>query len=197
MEARLQNICVFCGSNKGSSAVYADAARSLARAFARSGLRLVYGGGSIGLMGVLAEAALADGVDVTGVAPRRLLEREVVHGNLTRLHVVESMHERKAKMAELSDAFIALPGGYGTLDELFEALTWTQLGYHRKPCGLLNVAGFFDRLASYLDHALAESFLTREHRNMLVVADDPDLMIESLKSARLPQVSKWIGRGET
>ncbi len=157
----------------------------------------MYGGGSIGLMGVLAEAALAEGVAVTGVAPRRLLEREVVHGRLTRLHVVESMHERKAKMAELADAFIALPGGYGTLDELFEALTWTQLGYHRKPCGLLNVAGFFDRLADYLDHALAEGFLTRQHREMLVVADDPDLMIETLRSVRLPQTSKWIGRGET
>jgi hypothetical protein len=193
----LQSVCVFCGSNKGSGAVYAEAARSLARALARSGLRLVYGGGSIGLMGVLAEAALAAGVDVTGVAPRRLLEREVVHADLTTLHVVESMHERKAKMAELADAFIALPGGYGTLDELFEALTWAQLGYHRKPCGLLNVAGFFDRLAGYLDHALTESFLTREHRDMLVVADDPDVMLESLKNARLPQGSKWIGRGET
>ena len=197
VEASVQSVCVFCGSNKGAGAVYADAARSLAHAMARSGLRLVYGGGSIGLMGVLAEAALAEGVDVTGVAPRRLLEREVVHGNLTRLHVVESMHERKAKMAELSDAFIALPGGYGTLDELFEALTWTQLGYHCKPCGLLNVAGFFDRLADYLDHALAEGFLTRQHREMLVVADDPDLMIETLRSVRLPQTSKWIGRGET
>jgi uncharacterized protein (TIGR00730 family) len=197
MEVRLQSICVFCGSNRGSGAVYAEAARSLARAIARARLRLVYGGGSIGLMGVLAEAALAEGVDVVGVAPRRLLDREVVHRNLSRLHVVESMHERKSKMAELSDAFIALPGGYGTLDELFEALTWTQLGYHRKPCGLLNVAGFFDRLAGYLDHAVAESFLTREHRDMLVVADDPDLIIEFLKSARLPQVSKWIGRGET
>jgi uncharacterized protein (TIGR00730 family) len=148
-------------------------------------------------MGVLAEAALAEGVDVTGVAPRRLLDREVVHRDLSRLHVVESMHERKSRMAELSDGFIALPGGYGTLDELFEALTWTQLGYHRKPCGLLNVSGFFDRLADYLEHAVQEGFLIREHRDMLVVADDPDLMIERLRSARLPQVSKWIGRGET
>jgi uncharacterized protein (TIGR00730 family) len=193
----LESVCVYCGSNAGATAVYAAAARSLARSLARAGLGLVYGGGSIGLMGVLAEAALAEGVAVTGVAPRRLLEREVVHGRLTRLHVVESMHERKAKMAELADAFIALPGGYGTLDEMFEALTWTQLGYHRKPCGLLNVAGFFDRLADYLDHALAEGFLTREHRDMLVVADDPDLMIETLRSVRLPQTSKWIGRGET
>jgi uncharacterized protein (TIGR00730 family) len=193
----MESVCVFCGSNTGSVEIYAGAARLLARAISRAGLRLVYGGGSIGLMGVLAKAALAEGVDVTGVAPRRLLEREVVHRDLTRLHVVESMHERKAKMAELSDGFIALPGGYGTLDELFEALTWTQLGYHSKPCGLLNVSGFFDRLADYLDHAVAEGFLTREHRDMLVVADDPDLMIERLRSARLPQTSKWIGRGET
>jgi len=193
----MHSVCVFCGSNTGVGTRYADAARLLARAIARARLRLVYGGGSIGLMGVLAEAALAEGVAVIGVAPRRLLDREVVHRHLTELHVVESMHERKAKMAELSDGFIALPGGYGTLDELFEALTWTQLGYHRKPCGLLNVAGYFDRLAGYLDHALAEGFLIHEHRRMLVVADDPDVMIESLKSAPLPAVSKWIGRGET
>ena len=193
----MQSVCVYCGSNTGTTAVHANAARLLARAIARAGLRLVYGGGSIGLMGVLAEAALAEGVDVSGVAPRRLLEREVVHRGLTHLHVVESMHERKAKMAELADAFIALPGGYGTLDELFEALTWTQLGYHRKPCGLLNVAGFFDRLAAYLDHALAEGFLTRRHRDMLVMADDPDVLIESLKGVHLPETSKWIGRGET
>ena len=193
----MQSVCVFCGSNTGGGEAYSGAARALARAIGRAGLRLVYGGGSIGLMGVLAEAALAEDVDVTGVAPRRLLEREVVHRNLSRLHVVESMHERKAKMAELSDGFIALPGGYGTLDEMFEALTWTQLGYHSKPCGLLNVSGFFDRLADYLDHAVAEGFLIREHRDMLIVADDPDLMIEGLRSVQLPQRSKWIGRGET
>jgi len=192
----MESVCVFCGSNTGNGEAYAAAARLLARAIARAGLRLVYGGGSIGLMGVLAEAALAEGVDVSGVAPRRLLEREVVHRHLTHLHVVESMHERKAKMAELADAFIALPGGYGTLDELFEALTWTQLGYHRKPCGLMNVAGFFDRLAAYLDHAQAEGFLTRQHRDMLVAADDPDVLIEKLRSVKLPETSKWIGRGE-
>ena len=193
----MESVCVFCGSNAGSVEAYSTGARSLARALARAGLRLVYGGGNIGLMGVLAQAALAEGVHVTGVAPRRLLEREVVHRELTRLDVVGSMHERKARMAELSDAFIALPGGYGTLDELFEALTWTQLGYHRKPCGLLNVSGFFDRLAGYLDHAVAEGFITRAHRDMLVIADDPDLMIERLKSVRLPEGSKWIGQGET
>ena len=193
----MQTVCVFCGSNTGRGERYAAAARALGHAVARRGIALVYGGGSIGLMGVLAEAALAAGVRVTGVAPRRLLEREVVHGGLTELHVVGSMHERKAKMAELSDAFVALPGGYGTLDELFEALTWTQLGFQSKPCGLLNVDGYFDRLADYLDHAAAERFLMREHRDMLLVENDPDLLIERLDSIRLPQVSKWTGPGET
>ena len=191
----MQSICVFCGSNTGASAVYAEATRALAGALARAGLKLVYGGGSIGLMGVLADAALAAGVEVTGVAPRRLLEREVVHRNLTALHIVESMHERKAKMADLSDAFIGLPGGYGTLDELFEALTWTQLGYHRKPCGLLNVGRYFERLVDYLDHAVTERFLAREHRDMLLIEDDPDGLIARLRSARPPQVTKWIEIG--
>jgi uncharacterized protein (TIGR00730 family) len=193
----MQSVCVFCGSNSGRGEVYAETGRALVRAIVRHGLKLVFGGGSIGLMGVIADAALAAGVHVTGVAPKRLLEREVVHQGLSALHIVESMHERKAKMADLSDAFIALPGGYGTLDELFEALTWTQLGYHRKPCGLLNVEGYFDGLAAYLDHAVQERFLTREHRDMLIVESDPDRLIERLNNARLPQVSKWIGRGET
>src|SRR5262247_911726 len=187
-------IGIFCGSSSGVDPVYAHAARDTGQKLARQGIGIVYGGGRIGLMGLVADAALAAGGRVTGVIPRALAEREIAHAGLTALHVVESMHERKAKMAELADAFIALPGGYGTLDEMFEALTWTQLGYHRKPCGLLNVAGFFDRLAAYLDHALAESFLTRQHRDMLVVADDPDVMIEALKGVRLPQTSKWIGR---
>ena len=193
----MRNICVFCGSNVGRDESYAEAARALVRALQRHGLGIVYGGGSIGLMGVLADAALAAGMSVIGVAPQRLIEREVVHQGLSALHVVDSMHARKAKMADLSDAFIALPGGYGTLDELFEALTWTQLGYHRKPSGLLNVGEYFDRLAEYLDHAVTERFLTREHRDMLVVETDPDVLIERLKTVRLPQSTKWIARGET
>jgi uncharacterized protein (TIGR00730 family) len=196
-EDKVHTVCVFCGSNTGRGEIYADAARALARAFARHDLELVYGGGSIGLMGVIADAALSAGVRVTGVAPRRLLEREVVHRGLSTLHVVDSMHERKAKMADLSGAFIALPGGYGTLDELFEALTWTQLGYHLKPSGLLNVEGYFDRLVQYLDHAVAERFLAREHREMLVIEDDPERLIERLKRVRLPQVTKWLAPGET
>jgi uncharacterized protein (TIGR00730 family) len=193
----VRTVCVFCGSNTGRGEIYAAKALALVRAMTRHGLALVYGGGSIGLMGVIADAALAAGVHVTGVAPRRLLEREVVHRGLSALHVVESMHERKAKMADLSDAFIALPGGYGTLDELFEALTWTQLGYHRKPSGLLNVEGYFDRLEDYLDHAVAERFLLQPHRDMLLVEEDPDLLIERLKRTPLPETSKWIGPGET
>lgn len=193
----MQSICVFCGSNAGRSEVYADAARALARAIAARGLTLVYGGGNIGLMGVLADAVLAAGGQVTGVTPRRLLEKEVVHRGLTELRVVESMHERKALMAELSDAFIAMPGGLGTFEETFEVLTWTQLGFHRKPCGLLNVAGFYDKLASFLDHAVTERFLKAEHRAMVLTDSDPAALIAQLDSYRLPEVSKWIDRGQT
>jgi len=190
-------VCVFAGSSSGSKPEYRTAAEDLGRELAARGIELVYGGAHVGLMGGVADAVLAGGGRVTGVIPNALVEKEVAHRGLTDLRVVTSMHERKALMADLSDAFVALPGGWGTLDEMFEILTWAQLGLHRKPCGLLNVEGFFDRLADYLDHALAEGFLTREHRGMLVVADDPDVIIERLKSVALPQVSKWIGRGET
>lgn len=190
----MRSVCVFCGSNTGSGAAYADATRSMARAIARAGLRLVYGGGSIGLMGVLADAALAAGATVIGVAPRRLLEREVVHRDLAELHIVETMLERKTLMAELSDTFIALPGGFGTLDELFEMLTWTQLGFQHKPCALLNVAGYFDDLMGFLDHAVDQRFVTPAHRAMLLVEDDPESVLARLQSARLPETGKWIGR---
>ena len=193
----MHSICVFCGSNAGRSEVYADAARALAAAIAGRGLKLVYGGGNIGLMGVLADAALAAGGQVIGVAPRRLLEKEVVHQELSELRIVDSMHERKALMAELSDAFIALPGGLGTFEETFEVLTWTQLGFHRKPCGLLNVAGFYDGLTAFLDHAVAERFLKAEHRAMILVGREPGTLIDHLTSCRLPEVGKWIDRGQT
>jgi uncharacterized protein (TIGR00730 family) len=188
----LQSVCVFCGSNTGARADYAEATRALARTVALAGLRLVYGGGSIGLMGVLADAALAAGGTVIGVAPRRLLEREVVHQGLAELRIVETMLERKALMAELSDAFISLPGGFGTLDELFEMLTWTQLGFQRKPCGLLNVAGYYDGLTAFLDHAVDQRFVKREHRDMLLVERDPARLLERLKNGRIPEVSKWL-----
>jgi uncharacterized protein (TIGR00730 family) len=148
-------------------------------------------------MGVLADAALAAGATVVGVAPRRLLEREVVHRGLAELHVVETMLERKSLMAGLSDAFIALPGGFGTLDELFEMLTWTQLGFQRKPCALLDVAGYYDALNRFLDHAVAERFIVREHRDMLMVGEDPDALLAGLAAARLPDTGKWMDRRGT
>jgi hypothetical protein len=190
----MHSIGVFCGSNTGSGTAYADAARRLAQAIAGRGLRLVYGGGSIGLMGVLGEAALAAGGHVIGVTPRRLLEKEVVLRGLTELRVVETMLERKALMAELSDAFIALPGGLGTMDELFEMLTWSQLGIHRKPCALLDVDDYYGRLAAFLDHAVTQRFITPQHRAMLIVERDADAVIDQLTSTPLPDVSKWMDR---
>jgi len=192
----LQSVCVFCGSNAGAGNDYAEAARGLARAIAARGLNLVYGGGSIGLMGVLGAAALAAGGRVIGVTPRRLVEREVIHTGLTELRVVETMHERKALMAELSDAFIALPGGLGTLDELFEMLTWTQLGIHRKPCALLDVNGYFEQLGVFLDHAVSQRFIKAEHRSMLIAGTDPEALLEQMLTTPLPEVSKWMTPGK-
>jgi uncharacterized protein (TIGR00730 family) len=191
----MRSIGVFCGSNTGTGTAYAEAARSLARAIAARGLRLVYGGGSIGLMGELGKAALAAGGHVIGVTPRRLIEKEVVHRGLTELRVVETMLERKALMAELSDAFIALPGGLGTLDELFEMLTWSQLGIHRKPCALLDVDDYYGKLAEFLDHAVAQRFITPQHRAMLIVERDAGTVLDRLASTPLPDVSKWMDRG--
>jgi len=190
----MRSVCVFCGSNSGTGVAYADAARSLARAIARRRLALVYGGGSIGLMGILADAALEAGGNVIGVTPRRLVEREVAHGGLTELRVVETMHERKALMADLSDAFVSLPGGLGTLDETFEMLTWIQLGYHRKPCALLEVNGYFEQLTAFLDHAVEQRFLTAEHRAMLIIERDPEAVLDRLASAKLPDKGKWMDR---
>jgi uncharacterized protein (TIGR00730 family) len=190
----MQSVCVFCGSNTGAGEAYAEAARALARAIARRRLKLVYGGGNIGLMGVLADAALGAGVHVIGVIPRRLVEKEVAHSRLTEQRIVETMHERKALMAELSDAFVALPGGLGTLDETFEMLTWTQLGYHRKPCALLDVNGYFGRLAAFLDHAVEQRFVTAAHRAMLIIEREPDAALDRLATTSLPDTSKWMGR---
>jgi len=190
----MKSIGVFCGSNSGTGTAYAEAARALARAIAARGIRLVYGGGSIGLMGELGEAALAAGGHVIGVTPRRLIEKEVVHRGLTELRVVETMLERKALMAELSDAFIALPGGLGTLDELFEMLTWSQLGIHRKPCALLDVDDYYGKLAGFLDHAVAQRFITPQHRAMLIVEHDAGTVLDRLASTPLPDVSKWMDR---
>ena len=175
--------CVFCGSNRGVNPAYGAAAAGLARCLAASGIGIVYGGGNVGLMGVLADAALAEGGAVIGVIPRMLVEREIAHQGLTELRVVGSMHERKALMADLSDAFIAMPGGYGTLDEFCEILTWTQLGLQRKPIGILNVDGYFDRLLDLFDHAVEQRFVRQKHRDMIVTDENPESLIARMRVA--------------
>lgn len=188
----MKRICVFCGSSTGADPVYERSARELGRMLAGADIELVYGGGSVGLMGVLADAVLSAGGRVTGVIPRALQAREVGHAGLGRLEVVETMHERKARMAELSDGFIALPGGIGTMEELFEVWTWGQLGIHGKPCGLLNVAGYYDRLIEFLDHAVAEAFLRERYRAMLLVESDAATLLARLREYRAPPVERWL-----
>lgn len=193
----IKSVCIFCGSNTGRDPVYAEATRRLVRILAAAGIKIVFGGGKVGLMGVVAESAIEAKAHVIGITPRRLLEHEVVHKGLTELHVVDSMHERKVMMTQLSDAFIVLPGGMGTLDETFEVLTLTQLGVHRKACGLLNIAGFYDRLVDFLDHAVDERFIRAEHRGMVVVETDPQQLLEGLQNWTMPEVSKWMDRKGT
>ena len=193
----MTRVCVFCGSSPGARPGYRAAAEALGAAIAKRGLGLVYGGAHVGLMGVVADAALAQGGEVIGVLPRSLEAKELAHRNLSALYVVESMHERKALMAELSDAFVALPGGIGTLEETFEAWTWTQLGLHEKPCALLDVEGYYGSLQQFLDRAVAERFVRPEHRSMLLVEDDPERLLDALSGWRAPIVEKWLERGET
>jgi uncharacterized protein (TIGR00730 family) len=188
----MKALCVYCGSNAGVRNDYAEAAANLAGVLAARSIGLVYGGASKGLMGILADTMLEAGGEVQGVIPRSLLAKEIGHANLTELHVVDTMHERKALMAKLSDGFIALPGGFGTLDELVEALTWAQLQFHAKPCGLLNVAGYFTHLLRYFEHAEAEGFLRPQHRRMLLVDEDPARLITKLERYRAPVVEKWV-----
>jgi uncharacterized protein (TIGR00730 family) len=194
----VRRVCVFCGSSPGARPEYAAAAEEVAGLLAAEGIGLVYGGGEVGLMGRLADAMLASGGEATGVIPRALVDREIGHTGLSDLRVVESMHERKALMAELSDAFVALPGGLGTLEELFEVYTWAQLGLHQKPCALLDVEGYYAGIAGFLAHAVNERFLSEEHRAMLIVEREPPAMLERLKAFR-PEAAqpKWIDRGET
>jgi uncharacterized protein (TIGR00730 family) len=188
---------VFCGSSLGGREEYAAVARLLGRALARRGLELVYGAGNVGLMGVLADAALAEGGRVVGVIPRALVEREVAHAGLTERHLVATMHERKALMADRSGAFIALPGGFGTADELFEILTWAQLGIHAKPIGLVNVAGYFDPLLAWLDRAVADGLLRPAHRDLLLVAEQPEEVLEAVLSRpAVAPVRKWATGAE-
>jgi uncharacterized protein (TIGR00730 family) len=188
----MKRLCVYCGSSTGKSEDYTDAARALAETLIQCNIELVFGGSSTGTMGLLADAVLAGGGTVHGVIPRSLLEKEVAHPGLTEMHVVESMHARKAKMAMLSDGFIALPGGFGTLEEIIEILTWAQLQFHDKPCGLLNVNGYFNHLLSFLDHAEAEGFVRTAHRAMLLVSEKPGGLIRRFESYVPPAVDKWI-----
>jgi uncharacterized protein (TIGR00730 family) len=193
----MQRVCVFSGSSPGARPEYAVAAGALGAVLARRGLGLVYGGAKVGLMGVVADAVLAGGGEVIGIIPKRLMTKEVAHTGLTELRVVASMHDRKREMADLADAFVALPGGIGTLEELTEVLSWAQLGLHAKPCGVLDVAGYFERLVGFLDHAVEERFLQPAHRAMLVVAGDPEDLLERLAAYRAPAVEKWLDRDTT
>jgi uncharacterized protein (TIGR00730 family) len=187
-------VAVYCGSNPGARPAYADAARRLGRLLGERSLGLVYGGGNVGLMGILADAALGAGARVVGVIPEALVARELAHGGLTELRVVGSMHERKAMMAELADAFIALPGGLGTLDELFEVWTWAQLGLHARPIGLLDVEGFFQPLVAHLDRAVTEGFVRPQHRAMVVIEREPERLLDRFAAYTPLRVGKWLDR---
>jgi uncharacterized protein (TIGR00730 family) len=189
-------VCVFCGSSTGSRAVYAETAARLGETIARRGWRLVYGGGHVGLMGVVADAALRAGGQAIGVIPEALLTKELAHLGLTELHVVGTMHERKALMAQLSDGFVALPGGFGTLDELCEAITWAQLGIHRKPCALLDVDSYFAPLLALFDHAVSEGFVRPEHRNLVLHHTDPDALLDALRDYVPPSSTRWVTERE-
>ena len=188
----MRRLCVFCGSTTGTDPRYRHAAAELGRLLASRGLGLVFGGGSVGLMGVVADAALAEGGDVVGVIPHALAARELAHRDVGDMRVVPSMHARKALMAELSDGFVALPGGLGTLEELFEIATWGQLGIHRKPVGVLNVAGYYDPLTALLDHAVAEGFVSAENRRLVVVDDSAASLLDRLLAQRPPEGPEWI-----
>jgi uncharacterized protein (TIGR00730 family) len=192
----MDRVCVFSGSSPGAQPDYRRAAEELGRALADQGVGLVYGGASVGLMGVVADAVLDAGGEAIGVIPQALVEREIAHPGVSDLRVVGSMHERKALMAELADGFVALPGGMGTLEELFEVYTWTQLGLHSKPLGLLDVRSYFAKLVAFLDHAVEERFLTVEHREMLVVERRAEALLEAFRRWRAPVRTKWIDRAQ-
>jgi len=193
-EAGMKRVCVFCGSSPGARPAYTELARRLGSILAGRGITLVYGGGNVGLMGVLANAVLAGGGNVIGVIPQAMVDLEVAHTGFPDLRIVGSMHERKALMADLADAFIALPGGLGTLEEFCEILTWAQLGMHQKPCGLINVENYFDQLIAFLDDAVRERFVRPEHRAMVLVESDAERMIDRLQAYRPPMLEKWIDR---
>ncbi len=194
---KLTSVCVYCGSSRGRVDDYAAAAQAFARAMVERGISLVYGGGCVGIMGILADEVLRLGGKAVGVIPESLVRKELAHANLTELHVTPSMHARKTLMAELADGFVALPGGIGTLEEIFEVWTWAQLGFHGKPCGLLNVAGYYDSLIGFLDNAAHEEFVRADQRQMLVVESDPAALLERFARYTPPAVPKWLGPGKT
>jgi uncharacterized protein (TIGR00730 family) len=193
----LQSVCVFCGSSPGLDPAYTEAARSLGRTLAKANIRLVFGGGHVGLMGVVSNAAIEAGGEAIGVIPKFLVERELAHTGLTDLRIVGSMHERKAMMSDLSEGFITLPGGTGTLEEFFEILTWAQLGEHEKPCGLLNVAGYYDPLLTVFDQMVSRGFLSGPNRDLVLVESEPERLLQRLESYQPPKTAKWIDRSET
>lgn len=185
-------LCVFCGSSDGARPLYREAATALGRHFAQEGIELVYGGGKVGLMGAVADGVLAAGGRVTGIMPQALVEKETAHLGLTDLRVVASMHERKALMADLADGFVALPGGLGTFEEMFEIWTWAQLGYHRKPLAVFNAGGFFDGLLGFLDSVVTEGFVREPHRAMLIVGTEPADLVAQIRAYEPPRVIKWV-----
>ena len=193
----MRRVCVFCGSSSGSRPVYAEASRALGKTMRQRNLGLVYGGGNVGLMGIIADAIMESGGEVIGVIPDALVERELAHRGVTELFVVRSMHERKAKMAELSDAFIAMPGGFGTLEEFCEIITWAQLGLHRKPCGILNVEGYYDPLLSLFDQAVSEGFVHSKNRQIIIQETDPERLLDKFAAFRPPETERWIDRDES
>ena len=189
---RIQRICVFCGSRLGKDAIYRQAALELGRALALRGYGLVYGGSHVGLMGVIADAVINNGGEVDGVIPAPMVSRELAHLEITRRHVVASMHERKARMAELSDAFIAMPGGFGTFEELFEIIAWAQLGIHHKPIGLLNINGYFNPLQNLIEQSIKEDFVKPEHRHLIFLQDQPGAMLDAVERHRMPPTRPWL-----
>jgi uncharacterized protein (TIGR00730 family) len=193
-DRQLNRICVFCGTNPGSRPGYGAAARSLGQVLAEQGIELVYGGASVGIMGELADSVQEHGGHVTGIIPQQLMEKEAAHTGIPNLIVVASMNQRKSQMADLSDGFIALPGGIGTLEGFFEILTWGQLGIHAKPSGILNVEGYFDGLTGFLDHAVREGFLTEEHRDHIIVETDPARLLDRMRAYTPPEGEKFMGR---
>lgn len=193
----MKRICVFCGSNYGANPAYAAAAREVGETLAERGIGLVYGGGKVGLMGEMANGALARGGEVIGVIPEALFAKEVGHMGLTALHVVDSMHDRKGMMADLSDGFITLPGGFGTMEEFFEVLTWAQLGLHRKPCGLLNVDGYYDQLLSLFDSFISQRFARGEHRDFILAEREIAPLLDRIAAYEPPVLTRWIADDET